>query len=47
MFLKILDFVKHNKGFPIHFDNGFWRVNPKISYFTKYLLSLFVFFQHV
>ena len=30
MFLKILDFKQHNKEFCIHFDNGFWEVNPKI-----------------
>ena len=24
-------------------DNGFWKENPKIQYFTKYLLSLFGF----
>ena len=35
--------MSHNKEFCIHFDNGFWKINPKIQYFTKYLLSLFGF----
>ena len=45
---KNLNFIKqHNEEFCIHFDNGFWKVNPKIKYFTKYLLSLFVFSNNI
>ena len=42
---KILDFMSHNKAFYIGFGNGFWKVNPKILYFTKNLLSLFGSFK--
>ena len=31
-------------SFCIYFDNRFWKVNSKIWYFAKYLISLSCFF---